>query len=100
IRDFHVTGVQTCALPIWLHIAEVLNLTVADAFTFFRTHPRLQRRLQVLKDVGLDYLPLGQPTASLSGGESQRLKLASFLTEKTRSEERRVGNGGRIGCSQ
>ncbi len=68
-----------------LHIAEVLDLTVAEAFPFFRTQPRLQKRLQVLKDVGLDYLPLGQPTASLSGGESQRLKLASFLTGTSRS---------------
>ncbi len=68
-----------------LHIAEVLDLTVAEAFPFFRTQPRLQKRLQVLKDVGLDYLPLGQPTASLSGGESQRLKLASFLTGSNRS---------------
>ena len=68
-----------------LHIAEVLDLTVAEAFPFFRTQPRLQKRLQVLKDVGLDYLPLGQRTASLSGGESQRLKLASFLIESSRS---------------
>ena len=68
-----------------LNIAEVLDLTVAEASPFFRTQPRLQRRLQVLKDVGLDYLPLGQPTASLSGGESQRLKLASFLIRSSRS---------------
>ena len=64
-----------------LHIGEVLNLTVAQAFTFFRTQPKIRKRLQVLKDVGLDYLPLGQPTGTLSGGESQRLKLAGFLSE-------------------
>lgn len=69
-----------------LNIAEVLNLTVAEAFPFFRTSPRIRKRLQLLKDVGLDYLPLGQPTALLSGGESQRLKLASFLGESTRGQ--------------
>ncbi len=69
-----------------LHIAEVLNLTAAEAVSFFRTYPRIRKRLQVLKDVGLDYLPLGQPTGTLSGGESQRLKLASYLTESTRAQ--------------
>ncbi|MBW3542395.1 MAG: excinuclease ABC subunit UvrA, partial [Planctomycetes bacterium] len=62
-----------------LSIAEVLDMTVAEAFTFFRTHAKLQKRLRFLKDVGLEYLPLGQPATTLSGGESQRLKLASFL---------------------
>lgn len=69
-----------------LNIAEVLNLTVAEAFPFFRTSPRIRKRLQLLKDVGLDYLPLGQPTTLLSGGESQRLKLASYLGETTRGQ--------------
>lgn len=67
-----------------LHIGEVLNLTVAEALPFFRTQPKIRKRLQVLKDVGLDYLPLGQTTGSLSGGESQRLKLATFLNEARR----------------
>ena len=68
-----------------LSIAEVLALTVRDAFGFFRGRTRLQRRLKVLKDVGLDYLTLGQPANTLSGGESQRLKLASFLSRASRS---------------
>ncbi len=68
-----------------LNIAEVLNLTVAEAFPFFRTQPKIRKRLQRLKDVGLDYLPLGQPTGTLSGGESQRLKLAAFLCESRRA---------------
>ncbi len=68
-----------------LSIAEVLALTVRDAFTFFRGRTRLQRKLKVLKDVGLDYITLGQPANTLSGGESQRLKLASFLSRASRA---------------
>lgn len=61
-------------------IAEVLNLTVREAFTFFRGRPKLQAKLKRLIDVGLEYLQLGQPANTLSGGESQRLKLAQQLT--------------------
>jgi excinuclease ABC subunit A len=50
-----------------------------DAIAFFADEAKIRRRLQPLVDVGLGYLPLGQPTATLSGGEAQRLKLASFL---------------------
>src|SRR5439155_25203761 len=62
-----------------LSIAEVLNLTVREAFRFFRAHPATERRLKLLIDVGLDYLRLGQPADTLSGGECQRLKLAGHL---------------------
>jgi excinuclease ABC subunit A len=68
-----------------LSIAEVLGLTIRDAFTFFRGRTRLQRRLKVLRDVGLDYITLGQPANTLSGGESQRLKLAAFLSRASRA---------------
>jgi excinuclease ABC subunit A len=68
-----------------LSIAEVLNLTVRDAFPFFRGRTRLQRRLKVLRDVGLDYITLGQSADTLSGGESQRLKLAAFLSRASRA---------------
>ncbi len=68
-----------------LSIAEVLALTVRDAFPFFRGRTRLQRRLKVLKDVGLDYVTLGQPADTLSGGESQRLKLAALLSRAGRA---------------
>jgi len=68
-----------------LNIAEVLELTVDEAFTFFRGQPSLQKKLKRLKDVGLGYLPLGQPVSSLSGGECQRLKLAAYLTTSSRS---------------
>ena len=60
-------------------IAEVLDLTVREAFGFFRNKPKVQARLRPLMDVGLDYLRLGQPATTFSGGEAQRLKLAGFL---------------------
>ena len=60
-------------------IAEVLQLTVAEALTFFDDAPALLRSLQPLRDVGLDYVRLGQPLNTLSGGESQRLKLAFHM---------------------
>jgi excinuclease ABC subunit A len=55
-------------------------MTVREAFLFFRGHPKVQARLKQLIDVGLDYLQLGQPAKTLSGGESQRLKLAGHLS--------------------
>ena len=61
------------------NIAEVLDLTAREAFAFFRHRPKVQARLRPLLDIGLDYLRLGQPAATLSGGEAQRLKLAGFL---------------------
>ncbi len=61
-------------------IADVLAMSAAEAATFFRNHPKLQGRLHLLKQLGLDYVVLGQPTDTLSGGEAQRLKLASRLT--------------------
>ena len=61
------------------NISEALDLTVDDAQSFFAGHKKLVRRLGLLTDVGLGYLRLGQSTSTLSGGEAQRLKLASFL---------------------
>ncbi len=60
-------------------IADVLSLTVEDALPFFDAHPRILRMLQCLHDVGLDYVELGQPSTTLSGGEAQRIKLATEL---------------------
>lgn len=63
-----------------LSIAEVLDLTVAEAVEFFGTEKALQKKLQVLQEVGLEYIRLGQSSSTLSGGEAQRLKLASFIS--------------------
>jgi excinuclease ABC subunit A len=66
------------------NIADVLDLTVREAFIFFRGRPKVQARLKRLIDVGLDYLRLGQPANTLSGGESQRLKLATYMSSARR----------------
>jgi excinuclease ABC subunit A len=71
------------------NISEVLDLTVEAAIGFFADQKRLIKRLRVLLDVGLGYLRLGQSTSTLSGGEAQRLKLASFL-DRPASEGRRL----------
>ncbi len=64
-------------------IADVLELTVSEAIAFFRDHAEVQRVLKPLADVGLEYLRLGQPVPTLSGGEAQRLKLAGHLSGKS-----------------
>jgi excinuclease ABC subunit A len=66
------------------NIAEVLDMTVREAFGFFRGCRKVQETLKRLIDVGLEYLRLGQPANTLSGGEAQRLKLASHVTAKSR----------------
>jgi excinuclease ABC subunit A len=61
------------------NISEVLDMTVEEALAFFQGHGQILSKLQILKDVGLGYLTLGQSTNTLSGGESQRLKLAQHI---------------------
>lgn len=68
------------------NIAEVLGLTVDEAFDFFSEEPHITRSLSVLREVGLGYLRLGQPATELSGGEAQRIKLATELQRITRGE--------------
>ncbi|WP_413569067.1 excinuclease ABC subunit UvrA [Bdellovibrio sp. HCB117] len=63
------------------NIHEILSMTVNEAMNFFVAHPNIRKPLSVLKEVGLDYLQLGQPANSLSGGESQRLKVAKELSQ-------------------
>ncbi|HYZ91639.1 MAG TPA: excinuclease ABC subunit UvrA [Actinomycetota bacterium] len=62
-------------------IADVLDMSVEEALQFFAKIPKLRRRLQTLHDVGLDYIKLGQPATTLSGGEAQRVKLSSELSK-------------------
>jgi excinuclease ABC subunit A len=61
------------------NIHQVLGMTVREALTFFSTSPKVLRRLQVLDEIGLGYLRLGQPATTLSGGEAQRIKIAAHL---------------------
>ncbi len=62
-------------------IADVLDMSVEEALAFFTKIPKIRRRLQTLHDVGLDYIRLGQPATTLSGGEAQRVKLAAELSK-------------------
>jgi excinuclease ABC subunit A len=66
------------------NIADVLDMTVREALGFFENIPVLHNKLQVLCDVGLDYIALGQPATTLSGGEAQRIKLSRELSQKAR----------------
>ena len=70
VLDVHYRGRSSC---------QVLDLTVREALTFFSSSPKVLRRLQVLDEIGLGYLRLGQPATTLSGGEAQRIKIASHL---------------------
>ncbi|MEK5059476.1 excinuclease ABC subunit A [Paenibacillus sp. FSL H7-0326] len=65
------------------NISEVLDMTIEDAVEFFRNIPKIHRKIQTLLDVGLGYVKLGQPATTLSGGEAQRVKLASELYRRS-----------------
>jgi excinuclease ABC subunit A len=65
------------------NIADVLGMTVEDALEFFKNIPRIQKKLQTLFDVGLGYIKIGQPSTTLSGGEAQRIKLATELSKRS-----------------
>ena len=64
-------------------IAEVLDMTIEEAVGFFQNVPRIARKLEIIRDVGLGYIRLGQPATTLSGGEAQRVKLATELSKRS-----------------
>lgn len=66
-----------------MNIADVLDMTIEDGCEFFKNIPKIQRKLQTILDVGLGYMKLGQPATTLSGGEAQRVKLASELYRRS-----------------
>jgi excinuclease ABC subunit A len=65
------------------NIYEVLDMTVEEAMTFFENIPSIKRKIETLNDVGLSYIKLGQPSTTLSGGEAQRIKLATELSRRS-----------------
>ncbi len=82
--------------PRQLSIADVLDLTVAEAAQLFQADREVVARLQPIVDVGLDYVRLGQPVPTLSGGEAQRLKLAGFLADAAQRSMQRLARRGTL----
>jgi excinuclease ABC subunit A len=91
-----VLDVKVLRGPMQMSIADVLDLTVAEAAHWFQNDREVCARLQPIIDVGLDYIRLGQPVPTLSGGEAQRLKLAGFLAEAATSPAQRLAKKGTL----
>ncbi|WP_425261745.1 excinuclease ABC subunit UvrA [Rubrivivax sp. RP6-9] len=91
-----VLDVKVVRGPMQLSIADVLDLTVAEAAHWFQNDREVVARLQPIIDVGLDYVRLGQPVPTLSGGEAQRLKLAGFLAEAAANPRQAVAKKGTL----
>ncbi len=91
-----VLDVKLVRGPRQLSVADVLDLTVSEAVDLFRADREVVAKLQPIVDVGLDYVRLGQPVPTLSGGEAQRLKLAGFLAEAASSPLQRVSKKGTL----
>jgi excinuclease ABC subunit A len=85
ILEVTIERTGTAGALLQLNVADVLNLTVSEAAQVFRADREVIRVLQPIVDVGLEYVKLGQPVPTLSGGEAQRLKLAGFLAEAAKS---------------
>ena len=80
-------------------IRQVLDLTVREALAFFGSSPKVLRRLQVLDEIGLGYLRLGQPATTLSGGEAQRIKIAAHLSSTSGERRCTCSTSRRRGCT-
>jgi excinuclease ABC subunit A len=91
-----ILDVKVVRGPRELSVADVLDLTVAEAAQAFQGDREVVARLQPIVDVGLDYVRLGQPVPTLSGGEAQRLKLAGFLAEAAASPRQAVARRGTL----
>ena len=91
VLEVRLDGLQTAHAGAGLNVADVLDMTVAQAVHAFARHAEVLRLLQPMVDVGLDYVRLGQPVPTLSGGESQRLKLAGHLAQASRLPIARKG---------
>ena len=91
-----VLDVKVLRGPMSLSIADVLDLTVAEAAHWFQNDREVVARLQPIIDVGLDYVRLGQPVPTLSGGEAQRLKLAGFLADAANAPSQRMAKKGTL----
>ncbi len=91
-----VLDVKVMRGPLQLSVADVLDLTVAEAAHWFQADRDLVARLQPIIDVGLDYVRLGQPVPTLSGGEAQRLKLAGFLAEANAGPKQPAAKRGKL----
>ncbi len=91
-----VLDVKVLRGPMSLSIADVLDLTVAEAAHWFQADREVVARLQPIIDVGLDYVRLGQPVPTLSGGEAQRLKLAGFLAEAAANPRAHLAKRGTL----
>ncbi|CAB3784060.1 excinuclease ABC subunit UvrA [Pararobbsia alpina] len=97
ILDVRIERMAAGGTPRELSVADVLDLTVSEATALFADDAEVLRVLQPIVDVGLEYVKLGQPVPTLSGGEAQRLKLAGFLAEAVggRAEERGARSAGK-----
>ncbi len=91
-----ILDVKVVRGPMQLSIADVLDLTVAEAAHWFQNDREVVARLQPIIDVGLDYVRLGQPVPTLSGGEAQRLKLAGFLADAANSPRQSAAKHGTL----
>ena len=91
-----VLDVKVLRGPLQLSVADVLDLTVAEAAKWFQHDREVVARLQPIIDVGLDYVRLGQPVPTLSGGEAQRLKLAGFLADAAANPRQAAAKRGTL----